>query len=291
MLDKLVIIGVGLIGGSVALAARRSGLVHHIVGVGRNGEALDEAIRLGVIDNAAPVADAVKDADLVLLAIPVGSMPGVMASITPHLPEHAIVTDAGSTKGDVVAAARANMGAKISQFIPAHPIAGAEKSGVQAARVDLFDKKKVVLTPLPENDADKIQQTETFWRGCGAQVTSMTPATHDRIFAAVSHLPHVLAYALVEEIANRPNADELFGFAAGGFRDFSRIAGSSPEMWRDICLANREAMLQEMDAYIARLQAIRALIETENGQQLADVFSHAREARTAWAEKFMSNKS
>lgn len=290
MFDKLVIIGVGLIGGSVALAARRAGLARHIVGAGRSGEALQEAIDLQVIDAAAPIEEAVKDADLVLLAIPVGSMPAVMAAIAPHLPDHAIVTDAGSTKGDVVAAARAHMGARLANFVPAHPIAGAEKSGVAAAKVELFDKKNVVLTPLPENSADHIARTEAFWRGCGANVASMSPEAHDRIFASVSHLPHVLAYALVEEIACRSNADQLFGFAAGGFRDFSRIAGSSPEMWRDICLANRDAMLQELDAYIERLRSIRQLIEARDGTHLAEVFSHARKARTAWAEKFQPTK-
>ncbi len=290
MFDKLVIIGVGLIGGSVALAARRAGLARAIIGAGRSGEALQEAINIGVIDAAAAAEEAVRDADLVLLAMPVGSMPGVMAAIAPHLPEHAIITDAGSTKGDVVAAARMHMGQRLAGFVPAHPIAGAEKSGVSAARVDLFDKKNVVLTPLTENSQETITRTEAFWRGCGANVTCMTPEVHDRIFAAVSHLPHVLAYALVEEIACRPNADQLFGFAAGGFRDFSRIAGSSPEMWRDICLANRDAMLQELDAYIDRLHAIRQLIEANNGGRLAEVFSHAREARTAWAEKFQPNK-
>ena len=290
MFDKLVIIGVGLIGGSVALAARRAGLARHIVGAGRSGEALQEAIDLQVIDAAAPVEEAVKDADFVLLAMPVGSMPAVMAAIAPHLPAHAIVTDAGSTKGDVVAAAREHMGARLANFVPAHPIAGAEKSGVTAAKVELFDRKNVVITPLAENSPEHIAKTEAFWRGCGANVASMTPEVHDRIFASVSHLPHVLAYALVEEIACRPNADQLFGFAAGGFRDFSRIAGSSPEMWRDICLANRDAMLEELDAYIERLRAIRQLIETRDSTQLADVFSHAREARTAWAEKFQPSK-
>ncbi len=290
MFDKLVIIGVGLIGGSVALAARRAGLARQIVGAGRSGDALDDALRLGVIDAAASPTEAVRDADLVLLAIPVGKMPEVMAAIAPHLPPHAIVTDAGSTKGDVAAAARAHMGQRLPRFVPAHPIAGAEKSGVQAAKVELFDKKNVVLTPLPENDSDAVAKTEAFWRGCGANVATMTIEAHDRIFAAVSHLPHVLAFALVEEIALRPNADQLFGFAAGGFRDFSRIAGSSPEMWRDICLANRDAMLEELDAYILRLADIRRLIETNDGAQLAAVFEHARNARTAWAEKFLANK-
>lgn len=283
MLDKLVIIGVGLIGGSVALAARRAGLVRRIVGVGRAGENLDAALKLGVIDAVEPAEQAVADADFVLLAMPVGQMPGVMAAIAPHLGANAVVADAGSTKGDVVEAARASLGDALSRFVPGHPIAGAEKSGVLAAKTELFDGKKVVLTPLPENAAADVQIIADFWRGCGAHVIEMPVDLHDHIFAAVSHLPHVLAFALVEEIARRPNAEQLFGFAAGGFRDFSRIAGSSPEMWRDICLANRSAMLQELDAYINRLAQIRGLIEAGDGTALAELFEHARNARADWA--------
>lgn len=283
MLDKLVIIGVGLIGGSAALAARRAGLARRIVGVGRPSKNLDAALQLDVIDEVEPIEQAVSDADLVLLAIPVGQMPDVMATMAPHLSAKAVVTDAGSTKGDVVAAARANLGDKLPLFVPGHPIAGAEKSGVTAAKIELFDGKNVVLTPLPENETASVQVIADFWRGCGAHVIEMPVDLHDRIFAAVSHLPHVLAFALVEEIARRPNADQLFGFAAGGFRDFSRIAGSSPEMWRDICLANRPAMLHELDAYIARLTQIRSLIEAQDGDALAAAFEHARNARNEWA--------
>ncbi len=215
--------------------------------------------------------------------MPVGQMPEVMAAIRPHLGPTTLMTDAGSTKGDVVAAARAYLGDTLARFVPGHPIAGAEKSGVTAAKAELFDGKNIVLTPLPENTARHVDVIVDFWRGCGAHVIEMPVDLHDHIFAAVSHLPHVLAFTLVEEIARRPNAEQLFSFAAGGFRDFSRIAGSSPEMWRDICLANREAILQEMDAYIARLQQIRTLIEAQDGQALADLFEHARTARTAWA--------
>lgn len=283
MLDKLVIIGVGLIGGSVALAARRGGLVRRIIGVGRPSENMEHALRLGVIDAVEPAEQAVADADLILLAMPVGQMPGVMASILPHLASKAIITDAGSTKGDVIAAARTSLQAALPRFVPGHPIAGAEKSGVLAAKTELFDGKNVVLTPLPENAAETVRAVADFWRGCGAKVSEMPAEVHDRIFAAVSHLPHVLAFALVEEFARRDNADQLFSFAAGGFRDFSRIAASSPEMWRDICLANDTAVIQELDAYIARLQQIRSLIAAGDGTALAELFEHARTARTDWA--------
>jgi prephenate dehydrogenase len=283
LFNRLAIIGVGLIGGSVALALKQAGQTGRIVGIGRNRDDLQEALRLGVVDEIADTSEAVRDADAVLLATPVGQFPAIMQAIAPHLHPQAVVTDAGSTKGDVIAAAQANLGAHLARFVPAHPIAGAEKSGVAAARAELFVGKNVVLTPLAENSGADVDKVEALWRGCGANVCRMTPQTHDAVFAAVSHLPHVLAFTLVEDIARRPNADQLFSFAAGGFRDFSRIAGSSPEMWRDICLANRDAMLQELDAYTAQLAQIRGLIEAGDGENLAALFEHARNARNAWA--------
>ncbi|MDR2874852.1 MAG: prephenate dehydrogenase/arogenate dehydrogenase family protein [Methylobacillus sp.] len=282
MFDKLVIAGVGLIGGSVALAARRGKLARRIVGIGRADGSINSAIALGVID-AAEAPEQAANADLIVLAMPVGQMPGVMAELRPHLGAKTLITDAGSTKGDVVAAAREHLGDALPRFIPGHPIAGAEKSGVAAATAELFDDKNVVLTPLAENAAADVNAVADFWRACGAKVSEMPVEAHDKIFAAISHLPHVLAFALVGEIARRPDADQLFAFAAGGFRDFTRIAGSSPEMWRDICLANRPALLAEMDAYAARLQQMRELIDTQDGAALADFFEHARAARNAWA--------
>lgn len=279
LFDKLVVFGIGLIGGSAALALRQAGQAGTIVGVGRNGDALDEAIKLGAIDRAEDAAIAAKDADFILLATPVGQFPAIFQAIAPHLRPDVIITDAGSTKCDVVAAARAGLGDNLDRFVPAHPIAGAEKSGVTAARANLFSSKNVVLTPLPENSDEVIQKTRLFWQACGANVSDMSPQTHDEIFAAVSHLPHLLAFALVADIANRPNAAEILGFAAGGFRDFSRIAGSSPEMWRDISLANRDALLKEIDAYQAQLAAMRAMIEHNDSAALEAVFQAARHAR------------
>ncbi|HEY3327116.1 MAG TPA: prephenate dehydrogenase/arogenate dehydrogenase family protein [Novimethylophilus sp.] len=280
--DKLAIFGVGLIGGSVALAMKQAGQTGRIVGVGRNGEALKQAIQLGVIDEAATAEDAVRDADLVLLATPVGHFSAIMRSIAPHLAPQAVITDAGSTKGDVVAAARSRLQDKLRRFVPAHPIAGAEKSGVAAARAGLFLDKDVVLTPLKETDGDAIRKADALWQGCGARVSHMSAEMHDEIFAAVSHLPHLLAFALVADIAKRANARQLFGFAAGGFRDFSRIAGSSPEMWRDISLANRNALMAELDAYQAQLCELRGMIERNDGPALEALFNRAREARGAW---------
>ncbi|GBG12718.1 prephenate dehydrogenase [Novimethylophilus kurashikiensis] len=280
--EKLVILGVGLIGGSAALALRQAGQTGTIVGVGRNGDGLQEAIDLGVIDAAAPLTEAVKDADFILVATPVGQFPALFEAMAPHLAPNVVITDAGSTKGDVIAAARTHLSGHLHRFVPGHPIAGAEKSGVSAARPGLFTAKNVVLTPLEENDQDAIAKTDAFWQACGANVCHMTQELHDEIFAAISHLPHLLAFALVADIAQRQNAAQILGFAAGGFRDFSRIAGSSPEMWRDISLANRDALLHEIDAYQAQLTQMRDMIERNDGAALEAVFKQASHARNAW---------
>lgn len=284
--EKLAIFGVGLIGGSVALALKAAGQTGTIVGVGRNADALKQAIDMGVIDRAASAEDAVRDADMVLLATPVGQFESILQSIAPHLSSNAVITDAGSTKGDVVAAMQAALGAHLNRCVPAHPIAGAEKSGVAAARAELFKGKNVVLTPLPETDDDATRKATQLWQACGANLTEMTVEAHDRIFAAVSHLPHLLAFALVDDIAGRPDAEQILKFAAGGFRDFSRIAGSSPEMWRDISLANREALLNEIDAYQAELSLLRRMLVDGDGDALEALFQNARQARNAWIKNF-----
>jgi len=282
MINKLVIFGVGLIGGSCALALREAGAVREIVGVGRSWENLSAALGTYVIDQAATdAASALQGADMVLLAVPMGQMGGIMEQIASHLEAHTIVTDVGSTKQDVASIARLHLGAHLSRFVPGHPIAGAEQSGVKAARGDLFKGKRVVLTPLPETDAAAVDAVRAMWRTCGADVAEMAPQAHDAIFAAVSHLPHLLAFALVDEVASRANGDELFQYAASGFRDFTRIAGSSPEMWRDICLANREALLGELDAYQTRLTLLRASLDAGDGAALEASFARARAARVA----------
>src|SRR3989339_2125822 len=244
---KIVIFGVGLIGGSFALALRKANAVGEVVGFGRSEATLEQAKQLGIIDRIGQdVAAEVHDADLVLLATPVGQMAELMARIAPHLGAHTLVTDGGSTKSDVVAAARANLADRIAQFVPAHPIAGAEKSGAGGAQADLYVGKKVVLTPLPENSAASVARVRRTWELCGAAVSELTPQQHDAVFAAVSHLPHLLSFALVHDLAQRDNRELLLSFAASGFRDFTRIAASSPEMWRDICLANRDALMDEL---------------------------------------------
>jgi len=285
--SKVVVCGVGLIGGSFALALKEAGAVKDVVGFGRTRAPLDEAIRLGVIDRIGSDWAEAADADLVLLGMPVGQMEPVMRALAPHLGAQTIVTDGGSTKSDVVASARVAFGARVGQFVPGHPIAGAEKSGVSAARADLYRGKRVVLTPLAENAADLVVRVREAWQACGANVSELTPAEHDSVFAAVSHLPHILAYALVHQLAGRDNADVLFGFAAGGFRDFTRIASSHPEMWRDICLANRTALIKELDAYMAELMKTRVLLAASDSAGLEAMFASARDRRDAWIDSLL----
>ncbi|WP_047538532.1 prephenate dehydrogenase [Methylotenera versatilis] len=283
-MKKLVIFGVGLIGGSVALALKQARFTSHIVGVGRTKSSLDEALTLGVIDSAeTDIAKALDGADLILIAAPVAQTTAILQSIKPHLNKQTVITDAGSTKGDVLAAAHTVLGAQFNRFVGGHPIAGAEKSGVSAAKVDLFIGKNVVLTPTTETNMDAIASVTQLWQACGAIVSEMPAENHDGIFAAVSHLPHLLAFALVDDIAARPNAAQLFSFAASGFRDFTRIAGSHPEMWRDISLANRAALLNELSAYQLELNQLKQLIENEDGAGLQALFERASVARNNWA--------
>jgi prephenate dehydrogenase len=283
---KVVIFGVGLIGGSFALALRKAGAVSEVVGFGRSAATLEQAKQLGIIDRiGSDAALEASDADLVLLATPVAQMAELFARIAPHLGAHTLITDGGSTKGDVVAAARANLGSKISQFVPGHPIAGAEKSGAAAAQADLYQGKKVVLTPLTENSQASIARVRKAWELCGANVSELTAQQHDTVFAAVSHLPHLLSFALVHDLAQRDNRDQLLSFAASGFRDFTRIAASSPEMWRDICLANREALMRELQQYAAELFVLHQALENNNATKLEEMFSLAREVRSAWTQQ------
>jgi len=276
---RVAVVGVGLIGGSFALALKAARLASHVAGIGRGAANLKLALAQGVID---AIGGDIAQADLVLVATPVAQYPRVLADLAPRLKASALVTDAGSTKRDVIVAARAALGAKIAQFVPAHPIAGAERSGASAASAELFRGRRVVLTPLPENAAADVQAVEDAWRACGARVGRMSAEEHDAVFAAVSHLPHLLAYALVHEVAARGNSAQLFGYAAGGFRDFTRIASSHPEMWRDICTANRDRLLDELDRFSEKLRALRPLVERGDGAALEKLFTEARAARERW---------
>jgi prephenate dehydrogenase len=277
--EHVAVYGVGLIGGSFALALKAAGLCKRVTGIGRSAANLRLAQERGIID---AVAQDAAEADLVLIATPVAQFPSVLGALAPRLRPSAIVTDAGSTKRDVIAAARAALGGKVAQFVPAHPIAGAERSGAAAASAELFRGRRVVLAPLAENPAASVQAVEDAWRACGARVSRMSAEEHDAVFAAVSHLPHLLAYALVHELAGRADSAQLFGFAAGGFRDFTRIASSHPEMWRDICVANRGPLLAELDRYAAKLAALRPLLERGDAAALEKLFAEARAARERW---------
>ena len=282
---KVVVFGVGLIGGSFALGLKAAEQVEEVVGFGRSLSTLTQALDLGIIDRVgANPGQEVSDADLVLIATPVGQIPEILERIAPYLGEQTLVTDGGSTKADVVAAARLCLGNKVGQFVPAHPIAGAENSGAGAARAGLYSDKKVVLTPIPENSVLNVARVRSAWEWCGAQVHELEPAEHDGIFAAVSHLPHLLSFALVHDLAVRENCEQLFSFAASGFRDFTRIAASQPEMWRDICLANRVALLKEVDSYREQLDEMRDALRRGDGAALEETFNVARAARRAWAD-------
>ncbi len=283
LFERVAVIGVGLIGGSFALALKAAGACAHVAGTGRNAANVKVALERGIIDSVAPDAvAAAHGADLVLVAAPVAQFPKIFKDISSVLNPKTLVTDGGSTKRDVIAAAKSGLGRKIAQFVPAHPIAGAEKSGASAASAELFRGKRVILTPLAENTDSSVRKVEAAWSACGARISRMTAEAHDALLAAVSHLPHLLAYALVHEIAARENSAELFSFAASGFRDFTRIASSHPEMWRDICVANRDHLLQELKAYERELGSLRRLLEAGDGAGLEKLFAEARAARDKW---------
>ena len=285
-MKKIIIFGVGLIGGSFALALRKANAVHEVVGFGRSAQTLVLAQQLGNVDRiGSDLAAELNDADLVLLATPVAQMENIFARIAPHLGKHTLITDGGSTKCDVVEAARRHLGKKIAQFVPAHPIAGAELSGPAAAQTDLYQGKKVVLTPLPENSKEAVTRVRKAWELCGATVSELTPQQHDEVFAAVSHLPHLLSFALVHDLAQRKNRDLLLSFAASGFRDFTRIAASSPEMWRDISLANRDALMREVKQYADELYVVYRALENNDADKLEEIFRISSEIRGNWKQQ------
>jgi prephenate dehydrogenase len=276
---RLTLIGVGLIGGSLARAVR--GACREIVGCGRNPEHLRRAVDLGVIDRyTTDAAEAVSGADMVVVAVPLLSMPAVFLAMRDALTPEAVVTDAGSAKGFVITAARSALGSALPRFVPGHPIAGTEKSGVEASFAELFRDHRVVLTPLPETTPEALTRVRALWDLTGAKVVEMDARHHDTVLAATSHLPHMLAYALVDGLARMEEA-EVFRYAAGGFRDFTRIAGSDPVMWRDICLANREALLSVLGRFGQHLDHLTGLIVNGDGASLEALFTRVRETRNA----------
>jgi prephenate dehydrogenase len=276
---QLTIIGVGLIGGSLARALRQAGAVQTIVGSGRGEANLIRAQELGVIDRyTLDLAEAVAGADVVLVGVPLGAMHEVFAAIAPALRADAIVTDVGSAKATVVADALRAFGVR-PNFVPGHPIAGTERSGVEASFAELFQRRRVILTPLPETDPAALARVSELWRAAGADVVDMSVAHHDEILAATSHLPHLLAYGLVDTLSRWDDSREVFQFAAGGFRDFTRIASSDPIMWRDICIANREALSASLERYMEDLAQLAALVRASDGPALEKIFRNAKQAR------------
>ncbi|WJW76689.1 prephenate dehydrogenase/arogenate dehydrogenase family protein [Thiohalobacter sp. IOR34] len=280
MIRRLAIIGVGLIGGSLARALRAAGAVGEVVGSGRRAEHLQQAVDLGVIDRfSTDPAAAVTGADLIVVAVPLGAMGEVFRAIVPHLAADAVVTDVGSAKAAVVTALREALGEVPDWFVPGHPIAGTERSGVAASFAELFQGRRVILTPLAHTDPQAVARVRAMWQHAGAEVVEMGVELHDEVLAATSHLPHVLAFALVDSLARMHEHNEIFTYAAGGFRDFTRIASSDPVMWRDICLANRAALLDMIERFNRDLGEMTRAIEDGDGDALLEIFSRAKQAR------------
>lgn len=280
MIERLAILGVGLIGSSLSLALRQAGAVGEVIGYGRSRKNLEKGIELGVLDrHAASVAEAIDGASVVVVAVPLGAMQAIFAEIGPALPQSAIVTDVGSAKGSVVAAARAALGGALPRFVPGHPIAGTEKSGVEAGFASLFQSRRMILTPLAETDPEAIRIVSDMWQHCGAIIESLDVEHHDQVLAATSHLPHMLAYALVHHLSNLDDRAEIFRYAAGGFRDFTRIASSDPVMWRDVCLANGEALVELIEQYQHELDQVAIAIRDGDADELLRLFGRAKSKR------------
>ena len=280
MINRLTIVGVGLIGGSLARALKSAGAVKEIIGTGRSIQHLQHARKLGVVDRIEiDMGAAVNDADVVVVAVPVGAMESVFTEIAPHLSDKTVLTDVGSSKASVVDAAEKAFGKLPTNFVPAHPIAGTEKSGVEASFAELFQQRRVILTPTEASSADAVLKVRTMWEQVGAIVTETSVSHHDEVLAATSHLPHLLAFALVDTLATMDDKQEIFDYAAGGFRDFTRIASSDPQMWHDICVHNEPALLKMLDHFTADLDRLRKAIAENDGDYLLQVFSRAKAAR------------
>ncbi len=285
LIPVLAVVGVGLIGGSFAAALRQAGQVGKVLGVGRNAQSLERAVALGLIDEAVPAEAAAAQADLIMLATPVGGLTNVLSQMRPHLAPNTILTDGGSTKAEVVDAAREALGDRIGQFVPGHPIAGAERTGPEAADASLYRGRTVILTPVPENHAAALTLVRRAWQACGADVIDMEAGAHDRVLASVSHLPHLLSAVYMEQVATAADAQTRLDLAGSGFRDFTRIAAGSPEMWRDIFLSNRDAMLAELAAVRGVLDRAERAIADGDGEALLTLLDTAARARRGWRKE------
>jgi len=275
----VTIVGVGLIGASLGLALKKAGVVTKVLGVGRSKENLDQAQKMGAIDGVVDLVEATKQSDVIVLCMPVAQMRAAFEIIEPHLEPRTMMTDAGSTKGDVILAAKEVLGKKVCQFVPAHPIAGGAQHGASAAKADLFQGKQTIVCPLQENSPEDTALIMGFWESIGSVAKKIGVVQHDAIYAAVSHLPHLLSYALMASVVNSEDADQKLDHVGAGFKDFTRIAASSPEMWRDICLGNRTAILQELDRYLLIVNHMRKLVAEGDGEGLEKLFNKASKAR------------
>lgn len=291
MINRLCIIGVGLIGGSLSRALRQAGVVKTVIGCSRNQQHLQRALELGVIDEyTTTVSEAVRGADMIVISVPLGAMADIFAQIDSNIDADAVITDVGSAKASVVDAVNAHLLKSKHQFVPGHPIAGTEQNGVDASFAELFQGRIVILTPLEENSTAAIERVKSMWQSTGAEVQNMSLEHHDEVLAATSHLPHVLAFGLVDTLANLSDSDEIFQYAAGGFRDFSRIASSDPVMWRDICIENKDAILEIMDQYLADMELLREAMVDGNAAKLERVFRRAKQARDNYIKRQTNNK-
>ncbi|SEH08527.1 prephenate dehydrogenase [Candidatus Venteria ishoeyi] len=285
LFKRLCIIGVGLIGGSLARALRDANACEEVVGCGRQLDNLNKAVELGVIDRySTDMVEAVKDADMVVLAVPLGTMASAMQKIAPVLPDDAIITDVGSAKGSVLQDAQHYLGKHQSRFVAGHPIAGSEQHGVIASVSSLFQQRRVILTPTPDTDTQALESVRQMWETTGAEVVDMNVQHHDEVLAATSHLPHMLAYALVDMLAHMETRREIFRFAAGGFRDFTRIASSDPKMWHDICLSNREELVNMLEAFGQQLHNLTQAIRESDSEKINTLFYNAKTARDEFTD-------
>ena len=284
MIRRLCIVGTGLIGGSLARDLRRLGEVGEVVGSSRHAANLERAVELGVIDRFdTDPGRAVAGADMVVIAVPLGATAMVLERVRDAIDDDAVVTDVGSAKGGVVTAARASLGLRLPRFVPGHPVAGTEHHGVDSSIERLFERRRVILTPIGETDGTALERVSAMWRTVGAEVVEMDVAHHDEVLAATSHLPHMLAYALVDMLGNMKDRTEIFGYSAGGLRDFTRVASSDPRMWHDICLANREAMTGAIDRFRSELDRLTDAVRRGDGEYVRTVFTRAKAIRDRYS--------
>jgi prephenate dehydrogenase len=281
----LAIVGVGLIGGSFAAALRQAGCVGRVLGAGRRPQTLQEAVRLGLIDEAVSLEEAARRADFIFVAAPVGAFAGIFAGLKSTLNPNAVVTDGGSTKQNVIEAAREGLKECIAQFVPSHPMAGSHETGPQAAIAGLYQGKRVVLTPLVENHPQAIERVQAAWRACGANLVRLDPAQHDAAVAAISHLPHWVAALYMQHLTQSDDAALKYALAGSGFRDFTRVAQGSPEMWRDIFEANRQAMQTEIATFRKVLERAEHALNAGDYTYLQDILEVASQARRDWVGK------